>query len=89
MYQKKDFVSFSVKIKFRTFQRIERTYSNETWQIAILVDQIKANVLHKSPRDYIKSLRSKTLQIENPFYKFVTGESGVGKPCLIKQCCDV
>ena len=31
IHQKKDFVSFSVKMKFQICQRIQRTYSNETW----------------------------------------------------------
>ena len=37
------------------------------------------DVLHKWSRDYIKSLRSKTIQILNPFHLFITGGGGVGK----------
>ena len=42
------------------------------------------DVLHKWSRDYIKSLRSKTIQILNPFHLFITGGGGVGKSHLIK-----
>ena len=43
------------------------------------------DVLHKWSRDYIKSLRSKTIQILNPFHLFITGGGGVGKSHLIKM----
>ena len=44
------------------------------------------DVLHKWSGDYIKrkNLRSKTIQILNPFHLFITGGGGVGKPHLIK-----
>ena len=42
------------------------------------------DVLHKRSRDYIKSLRSKTLQILNAFYIFITDEGGVGKSHLME-----
>ena len=42
------------------------------------------DVLHKWSRDYIKSLRSKTIQILNPFHLSITGGGGVGKSHLIK-----
>ena len=42
------------------------------------------DVSHKWSRDYIKSLRSKTIQILNPFHLFITGGGGVGKSHLIK-----
>ena len=44
------------------------------------------DVLQKRSRDYIKSLRSKTLHILNAFYIFITDEGGVGKSHLIKIC---
>ena len=43
------------------------------------------DVLHKWSRDYEKSLRSKTIQILNPFHLFITGCGGVGKSHLIKE----
>ena len=42
------------------------------------------DVLHKRSRNYIKSLRSKTLQILNAFYIFITDEGGVGKSHLME-----
>ena len=54
--------------------------------IRSLNDEQRKNfdVLHKWSRDYIKSLRSRTIQILNPFHLFITGGGGVGKSHLIK-----
>ena len=45
------------------------------------------DVLHRWSRDYIKSLRSKTIQILDPFHFFITGGGGVGKSHLIETIC--
>ena len=42
------------------------------------------DVLNRWSRDYIKSLRSKTIQILNPFHLLITGGGGVGKSHLIE-----